>query len=62
MFLEVQVLGWKAIWFKRLWRESLELYLVLVRRATPRYSPLPTVTHGGRASSYTSSSGVARIR
>jgi len=29
MFLEVQVLGWEAIWFKRLWRETLELYLML---------------------------------
>ncbi|KAL1527548.1 hypothetical protein AB1Y20_008937 [Prymnesium parvum] len=29
MFLEVQVLGWQAIWFKDMWRECIELYLVL---------------------------------
>ncbi|KAL3918040.1 MAG: hypothetical protein SGPRY_006159 [Prymnesium sp.] len=29
MFLEVQVLDWRAIWFKRIWRECLELYFML---------------------------------
>ena len=28
MFLEVQVLDWRAAWFKVLWREALDLHLV----------------------------------
>ena len=28
MFLEVQVLDWRAGWFKLLWREALDLYLI----------------------------------
>lgn len=28
MFLEVQVLDWRAAWFRLLWREALDLYLV----------------------------------
>jgi len=28
MFLEVQVLDWRAAWFRILWREALDLYLV----------------------------------
>lgn len=40
LFLEV-VLDWRAIWFKLLWRESLELYIVLA--LVWRLLPTPSV-------------------
>ena len=30
MFLTVQVLDWRSSWFRELWREALDLYLVLL--------------------------------
>ena len=40
LFLEV-VLDWRAVWFKLLWRESLELFMVL--SLIWRLLPTPTV-------------------
>jgi len=29
MFLEVQVLDWNAVWFRAVWKEALDLYLLI---------------------------------
>ena len=45
MFLEVQVLDWRAAWFKVLWREALDFYLVALVAHLLRPGPATYLVH-----------------
>lgn len=45
LFLEVQVLDWRAAWFKVLWREALDFYLVVLVAHLLRPGPSTFVVH-----------------